>query len=702
MFENFQILCTGVAAVIDTVLLVALARRRNLPPLGLPILLLAGAVWLWHTGAFLHLLLVDLTSPLSSAVHWFSMSLMGIGLGLMPSAMLHIAILLRWPLRRAGIWQALVYLPLLAIIPGALGFHSDPEQAFLPLLEPLIFPYALWLVLVSLACGIQFFLIRTRVDPLQGRLFFPWLAVAFLMLAGTFSFVFLYALGAWPDWKDPLILAALLAPVPATLLFAYFIIRFNFLQLVLRRSMLYGAILIGIWLFHQLLVKNLTSTLEDRYQVDFGILEGLAIIGLILLIQPLRQRISEALQYLMGSRISGMRDGSRRLAVELSALAGRSPEEILHRFVESTRELVKTRYLAAWLSAPSGRLNCRSGGSHPIEENLPRRIQDELLNRKMPLAARGDSPAAIGDCLVEADASLAVAIRHLEISGLLLFGRRKRNREFSEEEINAILFLGELLGTTIRNSLLLIDRLAVERRAFQNEKLSLMGLLASSIAHEVKNPLSSIKTISTVLAEDLGPENEHADDLHLILGEVDRLSATTSRLLEFARPLKDSGGPSGAGEVLRRTLRFLRHLARQRDIRLEIRIEEGLPPVQAPEAALGEIFFNLLSNSLEAAGEGGRVEVSCIRSGDHVQVEVRDNGPGISPEDQDRLFEPFFTTKDEGTGLGLYITARRVRELGGEIRCDSARGEGTSFAVQLPLASVQAGNMEITDSFPKK
>src|SRR5262249_35009197 len=155
-------------------------------------------------------------------------------------------------------------------------------------------------------------------------------------------------------------------------------------------------------------------------------------------------------------------------------------------------------------------------------------------------------------------------------------------------------------------------------------------------AHEVKNPLSSIKTIATVLGEELGPGSDHQQDLKLMLHEIDRLSRRTEELLEFARPGKPAG-PASLGRVVERTFGVLRHLAKQRNVDVDLRLDGSPFPVRADEATLGEIVFNLLSNSIEAASETscaggesrGRVEVTLKRSGGQSVLEVHDNGPGI-------------------------------------------------------------------------
>src|SRR5262249_39934349 len=149
---------------------------------------------------------------------------------------------------------------------------------------------------------------------------------------------------------------------------------------------------------------------------------------------------------------------------------------------------------------------------------------------------------------------------------------------------------------------LLAERQAAESRAFQSEKLATLGLLAGSLAHEIKNPLSSIKTIATVVSEQLGPDSPNHDDLRVILGEIDRLAATTAELLEFARPPVASGARGSVHLVVERLVRLLRLLALQKRVTVEVQFEDQLPCVQADEQTLREIFFNLLSNSIEATG----------------------------------------------------------------------------------------------------
>jgi signal transduction histidine kinase len=213
----------------------------------------------------------------------------------------------------------------------------------------------------------------------------------------------------------------------------------------------------------------------------------------------------------------------------------------------------------------------------------------------------------------------------------------------------------------------------------------MLGLLAGSIAHEIKNPLSSIKTLAACLAEDLGADSPHAGDLQLIQGEIDRLARTTTGLLEFARPARAGAASASPAAALERTLAVLRHLARERGVVLDAQIDSHTAAVAMDEPALRDVFFNLLSNSIDAAGAGGRVAVGCRQENGCVVAEVSDSGPGLPAEVRERLFEPFASTKDSGTGLGLYTVARRIREAGGRIACESSP-TGTRFRIEIPRA----------------
>ena len=271
--------------------------------------------------------------------------------------------------------------------------------------------------------------------------------------------------------------------------------------------------------------------------------------------------------------------------------------------------------------------------------------------------------------------------------GLLCLGEKKRGVSFLSEEWDLLGTLCNQIALAVENTRLVERRLQLERQMYEAERLSALGLLSASIAHEVKNPLSSIKAIATVLREDLQGDQTKAGDLSVVLREIDRLNRVVDRLLRFAQPKQDDGFQVlDLKAVLEDVVLILFHEAERHGVEICFEVDDGLAVKGDPED-LKEVFFNLILNGIQAM-DGDcterRLTVQARRLHDGVEVRVSDTGPGISEEDQARIFEPFFTTKASGTGLGLAIVKRDVERMGGAIEVANADGVGAVFAVQLP------------------
>jgi signal transduction histidine kinase len=689
MFQQLEFLAVGLAVVVDTALLLALVERRNWRYAAMPIVLLAAAAWLLHAGAFADLLLVDTHAGWLGPARLASMTAMAAGLLLMPSALLHGSARLRRPElgRDVGprLRYLLAYVPVALLVPIVSLLAASPSRDFLAITAPLWKPYGIWAALVDLISASAFYRLGRRLELPRARPFFTSMAVLQVVLAVVQSFALVFAMAAWPRWRPYFVLALMLGPSVLAIVFAYFVMRFNFMRLILERAIVYGAIMVGCLLVHRVAIRPIRTNVESNYGLDFGLLEGIVAVALIVAYSPLRRRAAEALRYLMGSPAGTLRTRTRQLAAQLSGLSGQSVPDLLEWFMAQMRTALEVDRASGWLFDGGGNLLCRAGTAESLEPaelvaaGMAMQRDDRVVWTSRELAA---GPLAKIDT---SGLVLAVRFEQPGLWGLLLLGPRSRNRDFGDEEANAVVLLAEQLGVALHNSVLQLDRLAAERRALESEKLATLGLLASSIAHEVKNPLSSIKTIASVMSEQLGPDSEHHEDLRLILGEIDRLAHTTAQLLSFVRPRADSQAPTSIADVLAGTLYVMRHLASQRQVKLESEVVQGCPRVQADENRVREVLFNLLSNSIEAAGAGGSVWVRCWAANGHVLAEVRDSGPGLPPEVQNRLFEPFVTTRPGGTGLGLYLVGRRMRELNGEIDCHSEPGRGTAFTLKLPI-----------------
>jgi signal transduction histidine kinase len=362
------------------------------------------------------------------------------------------------------------------------------------------------------------------------------------------------------------------------------------------------------------------------------------------------------------------------------------PREMLQWFVDAMRESFRPKIVAVWLFDTAESPQIRCGDTAGFADQKIRLLHGGLTSHAFVAAdGRGVPDVRLSDLLRRMQVSLATRLDHAGFSGLLILGPRRRGREYSDEEINAVLLLVELLGATLHSHQLQVARTEAERLAAQHEKLSALGLLTSCLAHEIKNPLSSIKTIATVMAEQFGPDHPQAEDVRLILGEVDRLSNKMTQFLQFARPAESTHGSAAIPPVVAGTLDILAPLAEGKDVRLQWMAQPDLPQVRADENTLREIMFNLVLNAIEAVEPGGHVQVDVSRNGRYVVTTVADDGPGIDDELRSELFTPFSTSKPAGTGLGLFIVRRHVEQLGGQITCENQSHKGTLFTVKLPF-----------------
>jgi PAS domain S-box-containing protein len=229
---------------------------------------------------------------------------------------------------------------------------------------------------------------------------------------------------------------------------------------------------------------------------------------------------------------------------------------------------------------------------------------------------------------------------------------------------------------------------AAEERARQLDQLAALGRFTSSVAHEIRNPLTGIGMGVRRLARSLADRPAEAEHVAFVLDEIRRLDRIVQELFDITHPRR----LDLAARPLERTLELaelsLAAVFEERGVRVERQIEAGLPPVPHDADQLRQVFINLLKNAAEASPRGSAIRVRLSRQAEPapaVVMTVADDGCGMDAETQATLFEPFFTTKPKGTGLGLYVTHDIVQRHGGTLRVTSAPGAGATFTVQLPL-----------------
>ncbi|MFN7680443.1 MAG: sensor histidine kinase [Planctomyces sp.] len=234
---------------------------------------------------------------------------------------------------------------------------------------------------------------------------------------------------------------------------------------------------------------------------------------------------------------------------------------------------------------------------------------------------------------------------------------------------------------------------SVRQEVIQSERLAAVGELAAGVAHELRNPLTSVKLLLQHAAKRGGELQLSGEQGALILGEIRRMESTIQGLLDFSRTPVLNRVSHDLRTTLQRSMNLVEGRLVQSGIRLEVQMGDEPLLVYADSEQLNQVFVNLLLNAAEAMPGGGLVTV-CLAGSEAcsvARVEILDTGPGISPEIQGRLFEPFATTKERGTGLGLAICRRIVRDHAGQIQADNRPDGGALFRVELPLTDSLCG-----------
>jgi len=230
---------------------------------------------------------------------------------------------------------------------------------------------------------------------------------------------------------------------------------------------------------------------------------------------------------------------------------------------------------------------------------------------------------------------------------------------------------------------------ALRREIARNQRLASVGRLAAGVAHEIRNPLSSIKGLATYFKERYQDKLDDQQIANIMIQEVDRLNRVVGQLLDFARPIKISKKPISMQALIEDSLKLVERQASEKNIKIETRFPAQMDPVTVDSDRLNQVLLNLYLNAIDSMDAGGRLGISITNSQPthNTEIEIMDDGTGISQEDLAHIFDPYFTTKATGTGLGLAIVHNIVDAHGGKVKVESHPGRGTTITLSLPLSA---------------
>ncbi|HEY0762756.1 MAG TPA: ATP-binding protein [Pyrinomonadaceae bacterium] len=450
--------------------------------------------------------------------------------------------------------------------------------------------------------------------------------------------------------------------LPSVLL-AYYIYRYRYLEIIIEESLIvvtFATVVLTVYVFG---IRTIGDWMTQRYGVRPGLVEALLILALALLAAPLRGWLAQRFHKLFEREAALYKE----IVARIGSYAGQYKDlsDLLHFVEERTTGVLGLRRLKIFIE---------DGESEPWVKQV---LDSSKANG---WEAVEDEPA-----LTDEGFKIAYPLRREDkVEGLLAVDAASAS--LSPDARSIIGLLADQVAIAIDDSRLTEENLRLERELAERERLAALGRMAATVAHEIKNPLSAIKSIAQVMREDETLRNDYERDLGLIVGETDRLSQSVTQLLSFARRESPAVQPLSVDELLRSVVDLFRASAREQGIVLdcEVRVETELAGKSV--SALRDALSNLILNALQATPHGGRVELIAAAAGNELLISVQDSGSGVPADLRERIWEPFFTTRQRGTGLGLAIVRKRVQEVGGSASLDVSRnGRGALFQLRLPL-----------------
>jgi signal transduction histidine kinase len=560
----------------------------------------------------------------------------------------------------------LSYIPTLFLIVAIWTIWTGPYAPMLAKVNFFVFPFALWIAYVLTLIAITEVLIARKASNRSEQRIMHTLAASFIGIGILILAALALGLGEGTTAGLYLKTIANMGSLLPSVLLAYYVYRYRYLELIIEESLIvatFAAVVLTIYIYG---IRTVGDWMTSRYGVKSGVVEALLILALTLVAAPLRRGLQKRFRMLFERETALYRE----VVARIGSQPGNYKElpELLRFVAARTEQALSLRRVKIIVLDDQ-------------EEGHPEWV-DQLL---VSFHNNQSSVLENEPTLKEEGFQLGYALRREDKTyGVMLIDGAPASLTADNRAVLAV--LSNQITIAIEDSRLVQENVRLERQVAEGERLAALGQMAATVAHEIKNPLSAIKSIAQVMREDGELGVEYAHDLSLIVGETDRLSQSVTQLLSFARRQTAEGVPMRVDEVIRSVVSLFRVTADQQGVNFMTKIESERELAGTAVQAVRDAFSNLLLNALQAVSRGGKISIAVSENTDGLFITVSDSGPGISPKLAERIWEPFFTTKQRGTGLGLAIVRKRMEEVGGAAQIlEAHNGGGACFQLRLPL-----------------
>lgn len=466
------------------------------------------------------------------------------------------------------------------------------------------------------------------------------------------------------------------------------------IEVVIQRSAVYGiatALIIALYA-----VAVIASEMFLRKIIGYTSLffTALAVLAIAVAYQPLVRVFQNLTERLFFRGRYDYQKVLRKISRELAAIIklDQLTKLVVSTFIDAMRVaeisfLLPEKSGEVFRSAPLAARRYKI-----IEVNKRSRLMTKLAESKNILVQDEIKDADLGGEIERLGFPLWVpVVSHHELIGVIALGGKLSGEAFTSEDLGLLYTLASQIAVALDNARLYEEVMAMEEKIQRADKLTALATMAAGMAHEIKNPLSSMKVFAQLLPKKID-EPEYRKKLSEILPrEIDRIDRIVEGLLDFAKSTAPTFTKVKIEAIIEENAKYFTDQLKTAGVKLK-KSYASLPEVEIDKAQISQVFSNLILNAIQAMPEGGEISISTLagKKIEHrlqtIKIQISDTGHGIAPERLNKLFDPFFTTKYGGTGLGLTITHSIVDGHKGFIDVASKIGRGTTFTVTLPVS----------------
>jgi signal transduction histidine kinase len=682
-----------IGTAVHTLIAALVMFRKQKRPSEKIFLFLVIAVGIWHGGNLLALMIGRISGgDWRIAIQSFR-SVAFLGLGALPALLVHthVAFLRESQgaiqTRHQNVLLAVIYAPLVWFVIPLSKLLANAAMAPVAVFSQFMLPYVCWFVTaVLISAVIDLRLAQVQEDE-PFRHFYRVIGTIFFFIAILTSFTYIFGGREFPWLRRYLEVISIISSILPSTILAYFIYRYNFLELVIRRSFFVITLSLIIFGAYFLGVRQITLYLAKYFDVIPGLFEALSILVLVVTFPIYKKWLQKKVNQVFFREFGYYHQLFNELEQTINRIFGLQP---LVDYIQKTtsKVLFLDSINLTVFEVDESRINflATTHEALPQIENIVQKIQNE--NAKLLRMEDVKEDEVIAE-MKGVGATLILPIRHKDrLMGIFSFKARPPRRPILTQELDMLQSLVAQTAMSVASALLMEDKFKLEREVAKKERMASIGQMAATLAHEIKNPLSSIKSITQSLQEQ-SQDAALKQDLEVIVNEVDRLNYSVNQLLQFARSSSQDITDISVVEIMERVIKILQNETRTQNVLIQHNYNGNIPAVFASTFALQDVFLNLLLNALQAMPSGGEIQIDYQKNGKHLEIHISDSGPGIRPEMLTRIFDPFFTTKQKGTGLGLAVVKQKLSEFGADIHVSNVKPTGSRFTITFPVENQQ-------------